>query len=210
MHLRDKVQPDKTAHLIIDKQNGFFDSKGELNKRLGLDTSPMREVAPRLDAFIAASRDAGLRICFSQMINDEHSPKNLIERLTQGAESGAGEWPYALQPGSWDGDFYGEKPQPSDLVLEKRTFDFFTNPKLLEYLHSHGIENTIITGAYANVCVPTTAVRAFSEGFNVVVPRDLVTTTRQKLAAADLILTEGGYTYYELAASQDILDAWQS
>lgn len=116
------------------------------------------------------------------MINSAtESPKNLRERLASGAEKSAGKWPFGLIRGSWGWEFYLLKPDKEDVILEKKYYDLFSNPELKRILNTRSVGRVIVTGLYAEVCVLTTAQRAFTEGFQVVIPADLVASVAHRV-----------------------------
>jgi nicotinamidase-related amidase len=69
---------------------------------------------------------------------------------------------------------YQLKPQDADIVLEKKYYDLFSNSQFKGLLLDRGIDTVIVTGIYTEVCVFGTVERAFTEGFKVIVPNDLV------------------------------------
>lgn len=165
----------KTAVLILDVQNDFCDEQGAFQTHLGWDATPLRAMVVRLQPFLAKAREEGALIVFSQMMNDAvESPKNLRDRLVTGAEADANSWPFGLKRGSWGYQLFHVVPEAGDVVLEKKTYDFFSNVELLTLLRSKGIETVVVTGLYAEVCVFSTAQSAFTHGFRVIVPSDLV------------------------------------
>jgi len=175
--METKLSPNETAVIVLDMQNDFCSSEGAFKKVLGRDPSAIQEMAQRLKSFIEDARKQGAKIIFSKMVNSEDSPPNLRERLTAGVESKAAEWPFGLERGSWGGELYELEPAEDDLVLEKLYFDFFSSPELKKKLDELGIKNLVISGVYAEMCVLSTASRGFTEGYRIVIPKDLVETT---------------------------------
>lgn len=183
------VQSSSTAVIVLDVQNDFCDSNGGFAKNLGWDPSSIQQMVPKLATFIDRARNSGATIIFSQMVNGKKdSPENLQEHLKSHAESAAGDWPFALERGTWGYDFFQLKPEAGDLVMEKKYYDLFSNSELNRILKQKKISTLIITGLYTEVCVFGTAERAFTEGYRVVVPRDLVGSVaeRENLRVATL------------------------
>jgi ureidoacrylate peracid hydrolase len=186
--MNTKLQPNETAVIVLDMQNDFCDSEGAFKQVLGRDPSAIQEMAERLEAFLNEVREQGCKIIFSQMMNDaEESPDNLRERLTAGVESDASEWPFGLKKGSWGYELYKLKPEKGDEVLEKKYFDFFSNPELKKHLEKSEIKNLVISGVYAEMCVLSTASRGFTEGYRIVVSKDLIATTPDKEKLKELV-----------------------
>lgn len=173
-----KLPPKETAVLVLDMQNDFCSPEGAFKKFLGRDPSAIQEMMQRLNSFIMETRRQGCQIIFSQMVNGVDSPPNLRERLMAGIESKAEKWPFGLERGSWGGELYEQlEPSQDDLIIEKLYFDFFSSPKLKKELKKHGIKNLIICGVYAEMCVLATAMRGFTEGYRIIIPKDLIETT---------------------------------
>lgn len=183
----------KTAVIVLDIQNDFCDDQGAFVKYLGWKTESIKAMVPELERFINKMRKKGSFIIFSQMINDiDESPSNLQKKLANGAENLAKQWPFGLLRGSWGWNFFTLEPAKDDIVLEKKYYDLFSNLYLNEILQARGITTIIVTGLYTEVCVFGTAQRAFTEGYNVIVPKDLVASVdqRQQLRNATLEIME--------------------
>ncbi|OGG37978.1 hypothetical protein A2116_00350 [Candidatus Jorgensenbacteria bacterium GWA1_49_17] len=189
-----KIAKNKTAVIVLDIQNDFCDSEGAFAKYLKWNPQPIQKMVPRLAKFIDQARESGNLIIFSQMVNSAtESPLNLREKLASGAERGAGKWPFGLIRGSWGWDFYLLKPHKEDIVLEKKYYDLFSNPKLKEILYKNRVERIVVTGLYTEICVFGTAQRAFTEGFQILVPSDLVASVaeREDLCKSALKIMDG-------------------
>ncbi len=198
-------EPTKTAVIVLDIQNDFCADDGAFAKNLGWGTEQIRLMVPQLIDFVDQMRSRGLLIVFSQMVNSkEESPSNLQEKLSSGAESGAATWPFGLARGSQGYDFYQIQPQADDVVLEKKYYDIFSNAELLPLLKQHNIETIIVTGLYTEVCVFGAVERAFTEGYQVIVPSDLVASVdqRQSLRTAALEIMDGYLAH--VAISRDL------
>jgi len=79
------------------------------------------------------------------------------------------------------------------IVLEKKYYDLFSNPKLKEILYKNRVERIVVTGLYTEICVFGTAQRAFTEGFQILVPSDLVASVaeREDLCKSALKIMDG-------------------
>ncbi len=210
MKLDEKVLPQETAILILDIQNDFCHENGAFSKVLGWDAAPIRSIVPKLGLFVDEARARGCKIIWSQMMNHlTSSPSNLVERLSVGFEKSAGNWPFGLAEGSWGWEIYNLKPAPTDVVLTKRYFDLLSVPGLLDQLRGVGICTLVVAGVYTEVCIAATAQRGFSEGFNMVIPRDLVASVVHRTETAATVLgVVGGYCA-EVTTSKEIVTAWQ-
>ena len=158
------------ALLVVDIQNDFCDDDGEF-AHLGLDVHPAQAIVPRLESFIAAARMHGLPVIFSKQIESKSvSPPNLRAQFKAGKLNGV------CAPGSWGSELYTLKPLGHEHVLEKYTYDVFSNPMLEKILRKHKIKTLIVTGVNTDICIDTTIRSAFTHGYHIVVPRDLIAT----------------------------------
>ncbi|MFA6099933.1 MAG: isochorismatase family cysteine hydrolase [Patescibacteria group bacterium] len=185
--METKILPSETAVIVLDIQNDFCSSEGAFKKVLQRDTLAIQDMVNRLSKFIEETRKQGCKIFFSKMVNSKDSPPNLRERLVSGIESKADSWPFGLERGSWGGELYEVEPTKDDIVLEKYYFDFFSSPDLKLKLEGFGIKNLVITGVYAEMCVLSTASRGFTEGYKIIVPKDLIETAPENRRFKEMI-----------------------
>lgn len=158
------------AVLIVDIQNDFCDDNGIFAQQ-GLDVKPAQEVAPKIHEFIEEVRQYSVPIIYSKQIEAEDiTPANLKRQFASGKLKAV------CAPGSWGSEFYQLKPIEGEYVLEKRTYDVFSNPDLKRILDEHKVKTLVIAGVNTDVCIDTTVRRAFTEGYQIVVPQDLVAT----------------------------------
>ncbi len=166
------------AVLVVDIQNDFCHENGAFAK-LGLDVSPAQAVTPRIRAFIDKVRDYDVSIIYSKQIESEEvTPKNLqkqLKRFNQGKIKGA------CAPGSWGSGLYKLKPAEGEHIVEKYTYDVFSNPQFKDILAQNRINTLVITGVNTDICIDTNIRRSFTEGYNIVIPKDLVATMNTKV-----------------------------
>ena len=73
-------------------------------------------------------------------------------------------------------EFYGLDFPDNAIFVEKYSSDPFTRTNFKDLLLNHGIKTLLICGVRTEICVGSTARRAYTEGFNVIVLSDLVAT----------------------------------
>jgi len=196
----EKITSKNTALLVMDLQNDFCSEKGILAKEFNVDVSPIHEMIPKLDKFITALRDLNVKVIFTKQYEvPEGAPKTIKTLFKRGKLT-----PKCL-PDSWGSDFYKIKPLDTDIVLEKRSWDAFTNKQLSEILQSNNIEYLIITGVFTTICIESTARRAFSEGYEVIIPKDLVAVNKQREKHQELSLEFFNNFLAVVTKSEDIL-----
>jgi len=141
-----ELDPDATAVVVVDMQNGFCHPDGSLYAPGSEDAvDPCAEVVER-------ARGAGAAVVFTR---DVHPPEQFDDAHYYDEFE---RWGEHVTEGSWDARLVEElTPREDDLVVEKHTYDAFYRTQLEGWLESHGIDDLVICGTLANVCVLHTA-----------------------------------------------------
>ena len=116
--LREWVDPEKAALVIVDVQNEFLSSEGLLGKA-GNDMGPYQGmVHQRLVPFLVEARKIGMRVIFVQMESSRwtNSPvaleKSRSSRAPYTRQEGAVEEPDVVcRKDSWGAEFFAVQPQ---------------------------------------------------------------------------------------------------
>ena len=155
VHVFDRIDPARTAHVVVDLQNGFM-AAGEV-----VEIATAREIVPNVNRISAALRAAGGTVVYLLNTFDaeavrtwpvyfDHfcSPERrarMIAAFTPGA------FGHAL----WD----GLDVRPEDMQVRKRRFGAFAPgaSDLHALLAARGIDTLIITGTATQVCCESTA-----------------------------------------------------
>jgi ureidoacrylate peracid hydrolase len=155
LRIFDSIVSERTAHIIVDLQNGFM-APGQV-----AEIATAREIVPNVNRISDAVRHAGGLVVYIQNTFDEiavrtwstffdHfcSPQRrarMIEAFSPGAEG------HALWPGL--------DVQPDDLRVQKRRFGAFAPgaSDLHAILQARGIDTLIVTGTASQVCCESTA-----------------------------------------------------
>jgi len=151
----DSIVCERTAHIIVDLQNGFM-APGQV-----AEIATAREIVPTVNRISEAVRGAGGLVVYIRNTFDDiavrtwstffdHfcSPERrarMIAAFTPGAE-GHEVWP-------------GLEVLPKDLKVLKRRFGAFAPgaSDLHEILQARGIDTLIVTGTASQVCCESTA-----------------------------------------------------
>jgi ureidoacrylate peracid hydrolase len=151
----DSLVPERTAHVVVDLQNGFM-APGEV-----AEIATARDIVPTVNRISAALRTAGGLVVYVQNTFDEQavatwsvffdhfcSPQRrqrMIEAFSPGA------FGHAI--------WHGLDVQPQDLKVQKRRFGAFApgSSDLHAILQQRGIDTLIITGTASQVCCESTA-----------------------------------------------------
>jgi ureidoacrylate peracid hydrolase len=162
-HIIDHIDPARTAHIIVDLQNGFMGTP--------FDVPAAREIVPNVNLICAALRHAGGLNVFLRYTYDPAEPQpwtvwfdtyltpqmSTVHRnaFARGAE------PWQLWPLL--------DVQPRDLVVDKTRFSAFVpgTCALDEALRARGIDTLIVTGTLTNVCCESTARDAMQRNYQI-------------------------------------------
>jgi nicotinamidase-related amidase len=142
----ESFDPDRTAVVVVDMQNGFCHPEGSLY-------APGSEaVTDDVAALVADARDAGARVVYTR---DVHPPEQFDDAHYYDEFD---RWGEHVLEGSWDAELVDELDvREDDLVVEKHTYDAFHRTELHGWLQARGIDNLLFCGTLANVCVLHTA-----------------------------------------------------
>ena len=161
---------DSPALLIIDMQNGFCHKNGTFAK-LGLDVTPLQDVAPMIDRLRSVCRKNKIPIYYT--------------RIGRSADNSDGGLVFSKPildlegfiRGTWDNEIVDElKPSSEDIVLDKTRNSAFIRTDFADRLRSSNINHLIATGVGTNVCVESTVRDAWQNDFAVVTVSDATAT----------------------------------
>ena len=154
VHEEVRVDPAKTALVIVDMQNDFVKEGGSL-------LVPDAEATiPKIKGLLDLARESGMRVVLTQDTHTEGDPEWEI-------------WPEHVREGSWGWRIVDEiAPREDELVIRKVRYDAFYGTHLDHYLRVWGMDTLVICGTVANICVHYTAASAALRWFKVVIPRD--------------------------------------
>ncbi len=154
IHDEVRVDPTKTALVVVDMQNDFVKEGGTL-------VVPDAEATiPKMQGLLDLARGSGMKVVFTQDTHAEGDPEWEI-------------WPEHVREGSWGWEIVEDlAPREDELVIRKVRYDAFYGTHLDHYLRVWGVDTLVICGTVANICVHYTAASAALRWFEVVVPRD--------------------------------------
>jgi ureidoacrylate peracid hydrolase len=169
LHYIDKLTPPRTAHLIVDLQNGFM-APGQ-----PAEIAAAREIVPNVNRISAALRAAGGVNVFIQNTIDDAAQVSWANwfnrrdaqlRARMNEAFAAGSFGHALWPGL--------DVAAGDLKVHKTRFGAFVPgaSELHAILQRRGVDTVIITGTATNVCCESTARDAMMMNYQVVFVAD--------------------------------------
>jgi ureidoacrylate peracid hydrolase len=164
----DTIDPSRTAHVIVDMQNGFMEEGAPV------EVPEARNVVDEINCLSRAMRAAGGHNVFLRFTTPADGPMAwpvFNERMG----TGIGAHRDAFQPGShywqlWD----TLDVQPEDALVEKHRFSGFTpgTSELDSHLKARGIDTLIISGTLTNCCCESTARDAMQLNYKVIMAAD--------------------------------------
>jgi nicotinamidase-related amidase len=153
-----RVDPRRTALIIGDMQNDFVKEGGTL-------VVPDAEgTIPAIASLLDQARESGMRVVFVQDTHREGDPEWEI-------------WGEHCREGSWGWQVVDElAPREDEVSVRKPRYDAFYGTSLEHTLRVWGIDTLVICGTVANICVHYTASSAAMRWFNVIVPKDSISS----------------------------------
>ena len=151
-----RLDPARTALLVIDMQNDFVRRGGSLL------VPDAQATIPAVSRLLDLAREHEMHVVYSQ---DTHRPGDPEWRI----------WPEHAREGSWGWRIVTElTPTTDDVILRKPRYDAFYGTPLDHLLRLWGIDTLVICGTVANICVHYTAASAALRRYDVVIPRDAI------------------------------------
>ena len=186
-----QLDPDGTALVIVDMQNGFCHPEGSLYA-----PGSERAIEP-IAAALEDARDADAHIVFTR---DVHPPEQFEGNHYYDEFD---RWGEHVLEGSWDAEIVEElAPRDDELVVEKHSYDAFYRTGLEGYLESHGVDDLLLCGTLANVCVLHTAGSAGLRDYRPILLEDAVGYIEE--SHREYALEHAGWLFGELHERADV------
>lgn len=199
------MDASKCAVIVIDKQNGYFDSV-LVRKRHNNLPDDSAEIIAKIDSFVVNVRNAGVEVIWTQMVeNTSESPQPIVDVMRHD--------PYGVTTitkiGEESFSFAGTTiPNRDEKVVVKYRYDAFARTDLAEYLHSKGITTVIFVGGYATRCVLSSVVGANGHDFFCVVVDDLVVNPSSAENEIGTLFAMTNAILGTTMASDEVLSSW--
>jgi nicotinamidase-related amidase len=156
VHPEVRIDPTRTALVVVDMQNDFVSDGGSLQVRDAESTIPV------IATLLELSRAYGTRVVFTQDTHRDGDPEWRI-------------WPEHAREGSWGWQIVDPlAPRGDETVIQKVRYDGFYGTPLDHLLRLWGVTTLVICGTVANICVHYTAASAALRWYDVIIPRDAV------------------------------------
>lgn len=207
MKQRPSFSPSEAAVLIVDVQNDFVADKGWVG-RAGSDMRPLQQAVDGINRLIAGAREMGAHLFY---ITVEHG-EQVDNGPYQARYERRGMKPDATicHTGTWGAALYDglTPPAAGDVRLVKHGYDSFGIPGLAGELKRRGIRSVVVTGVVTELCVRSTAMSAFENGFFPIVPLESTASDEPEVAKEALHTLERWYA--EIASVDEVLQRWSA
>jgi len=168
VHREIKLDPRKTAVLVVDMVNDFFEENGVMVLEGG------KVLYKPIQRLLNAAREAKIPVFW---VNQTLYPGDKLfeKRIVHCIE------------GTWGAQVVDALPvMLEDTIIAKRRYSGFFQTDLDLHLRERKIENVIVVGVVTNICVRSTVNDAFFLGYEVFVPEDGVAATSERQQEAHL------------------------
>jgi nicotinamidase-related amidase len=163
-----QVDPERTALIVVDMQRGFAHPDGALY-------APLSEsVIDSIAGFLDRSRAAGASVIFTR---DVHPPEQFENAHYYDEFDRWGE--HVVDGSAETAIVEGLTVAEDDHVVTKHTYDAFYQTELEGWLAAHGINDLLVCGTLANVCVLHTAASAGLRDFRPILIEDCIGAIEQ-------------------------------
>jgi nicotinamidase-related amidase len=154
--------PDRTAVVVVDVQNGFCHPDGSLY------APPSEACIDPVTDLVGRARDADARVVYTR---DVHPPGQFDDAHYYDEFD---RWGEHVVEGSWEAELVDELNPAGERehVVEKHTYDAFHETELDGWLSARGVDDLLVCGTLANVCVLHTAGSAGLRDYRPVVVED--------------------------------------
>lgn len=193
-HHKLKLNPKRSALLVIDMQNDF------LNNKSPAYTENAKYIIPNLQELIKTARTHKIPVIYTAHY---HQDPKIDGGMT------AEWWPdirnqETLVAGTKGAEIIKElKPLAKEKIIYKHRYSAFYNTDLEIYLRGLGVTDLIVTGIMTGICVESTVRDAFFRDFRVFVVSDGTAAGEQELHLNSLKILAYAFAY--IITTKDII-----
>lgn len=194
------ISPKKTLIVVVDLQNDFCHQKNVYNASF----SNNRKAARKIHKFVEEAKSFGVDAVYTQQIFNK---SKLTQRQKKYYLEDKKHRPACIR-GTFGSGFFEANP-PKNKVFTKFNFDIWQSKRFENYLEKNKIDTLIITGVDLLCCALHAVLGADERGFNVVVPKDLVSSADNWKKEANSLLKTIGTLYGPVVSSDEIIKVWK-
>ncbi len=202
LHLYDRLDPARTALVVVDMQNAFVAPDGVL------EVSEARDVVPNINRLAAGVRAVGGTVVWAISSYSDQSLEDWSILLggmmpTSVAQS----FVDSMKPGADGHRIFAElETERGDLRVEKDRFSAFLPGAsgIERLLRDHGIDTIAIAGTVTQVCCESTARDAMQSNFKVIMVADCNASYSELLHRASLSIF--AMSFGDVMTTDEVLD----
>ena len=194
------LNPAKTAHLVVDMQNGFVEPGAPV------EVPAARDICKQINAVSAAIRKGGGTNIFLRYTTPEDWESGWTvfwERMGLAAADHR----TAFTPGNHYHEMWPDiAVEEGDLLIDKHRFSGFTHgtSELPAILTERGIDTVIISGTLTNCCCESTARDAMQNNYRVIMVADANAALSDEEHAATLHIL--AMVFADLRSSDELVE----
>jgi len=200
-----RLEPGRTALLVVDMQRGFVDPGH------ALEVPAARDIVPAIRSLQATFRDRRLPVVFSEFVYSPSIPLLVGDLHPEHRPARPGDVSGFGRPSSscLDGDASADTvpalaPEAGEVVVRKRWYDAFAGTPLDGALRARGVTSLVVTGTMTDICVLATVVGAFNREYRITVVEDATATLSPEIQLATLDIVRRAYG--RVVSSKEIVD----
>jgi len=183
-HVFDRLDPAKTALIVVDMQNGFL-MKGVAHALC----EEAIEIVPNINRLAEAVRRTGGVVVWIQTAATPETLQSWSVNVEMNGPERTAHRFTSLGPGTKGYELWaGLDARPDDVFVQKTRFSAFIqgSSNLEAMLRARGIDTVIITGTVTNVCCESTARDAMMRNFKTIMVTDANAAMSDELHNASL------------------------
>lgn len=196
----ERFDPARTAHVIIDMQNGFLEPGSPVEVPMA------RTIVDNINRVSRAIREAGGTNVFLRYTTDDLDGTWSVFGRRMGPEL-TERHKAAFMPGAHYHEFWPSlQVAPEDLVIDKGRFSGLcaNSSTMHEQLQARGIDTLLITGTLTNCCCESTARDAMQLNYRV----NMVTDANAALTDLEhkISLFSLGFVFADLFTTDEVVE----
>jgi ureidoacrylate peracid hydrolase len=204
LHLFDEIDPARTAHIIVDLQNGFMEPGAPV------EVPAAREIVPNVNAISHAVRAAGARNMFVRFTTPAGALDQWSSFYSRFSPESRRAHQEAFAPGAHYWELWPELDVRDDEAkVDKGRFAAFIpgTCDLHQMLQERHIDTLIISGTLTNCCCESTARDAMQLNYKVIFVSDANATFTD--AEHNATLNNMCALFADVMSTQEVIDVLQ-
>lgn len=175
---RFKFKPKRSALIIVDAQQFFFNEKSHGYVQAS------NTILPNISWLVSLYREHHLPVIFTRHSLEENESPGIMGKW----------WGDVIRDSNPDSQVTFElQPRSEDIVIKKNRYSAFRNTGLADILREMKVTTVVIVGVLTHLCVESTARDAFMEDFETYIVIDATASDSEKLHMSALRTLSDGF-----------------